>query len=181
MSFRSILKAAFPFLSAGLAVGGPFGNIAAAAIGNAIGVDKVEASEAGVEAAILAAQSKDPEIMLKLKEAEAHFELQMQQLGFENAEKLAAIDAEDRASARAREIAVKDKLPAILAISVTVGFFLMMSALLFGAVTAEALQVVSIMIGTLGTAWVSIISYYFGSSAGSAAKQTTINNIASGK
>ncbi len=181
MGFKSILKTAFPFISAGLQVGGPFGNMAAQAIGNAIGVDKVEPTEDGVENAITRAQEKDPEIMLKLRQAEQLFQTQMQKLGFDSAEKIAAIDAEDRASARAREIAVRDKIPAILAITVTAGFFGMLATLVFHLVPPEALQIITLMIGTLGSTWVSIITYYFGSSSGSAAKQDTINKIAAQK
>jgi len=55
---------------------------------------------------------------------------QMKQLGIDEA-KLAY---DDVANARAREIAVRDKLPAILAISVTVGFFAVLLIMLFRGV-----------------------------------------------
>ncbi len=78
--------------------------------------------------------------------------------------------AKDRADARAREIVVKDKLPAVLAIAVTCGFFAVLFLAFTRGVNDQSRDLANIMIGTLGTAWVSVITYYFGSSAGSAQK-----------
>lgn len=167
MGFKGVLRTMFPFISAAAGMGGPLGLMAANAVGTALGVDKAPAD---IEAAILAAQAKDPDAVLKLREAEQAFQLQMERLGFESVEKLEEIAAADRASARSREMAVRDKIPAVLAIAVTIGFFGLLALLVFHAVPAESRDVLSVMTGALGTAWVSIVSYYFGSSSGSAAK-----------
>lgn len=181
MSFKSVLKSAFPFITTAAQLGGPLAVMAANAVGGAIGIDKVDPSPGGIEAAITQAQIKDPDALLKLEEAERGFQVQMQKLGFENVEKLAAIDAEDRASARAREIALKDRLPAILSIGVTLGFFTLLALLAFRTIPDTSREIVVAMTGTLGTAWIGIVNYYFGSSAGSARKSDTISNIAQGK
>jgi hypothetical protein len=157
----------FPFISAAAGMGGPLGLLAANAVGTALGVDKPPAD---IEAAITAAQTKDPEAILKLRQAEQQFQLQMERLGFESVEQLEQIAAADRASARAREMSVRDKIPAVLAIAVTGGFFGLLALLIFHAIPVESREVLSVMTGALGTAWVSIVSYYFGSSSGSAAK-----------
>lgn len=167
MGFKGVLKTMFPFISAAAGMGGPLGLMAANAVGSALGVDKPPAD---LEAAIMTAQTKDPDAMLKLRQAEQDFQLQMERLGLESVEKMEQIAASDRASARAREIAVRDKIPAILAIAVTAGFFGLLALLIFHAVPAESREVLSVMTGALGTAWVSIVGYYFGSSSGSAAK-----------
>lgn len=175
MTFKSVFKEIFPFLSAASSLGGPLGTMAAARIGAALGVDKVEADKIQEK---LAEGMMNPETLAKLKQAEHEFELQMRAMGFENIQKLEQIAAEDRANARAREIAVKDRLPAVLAVSVTIGFFLLITLIVFRTIPMESQAIVNIMVGSLGTAWVGIINYYFGSSAGSAAKNSTIENLA---
>ncbi len=169
MGFKDIFKTAFPFISAAASIGGPLGTMAASAVGSALGV-KVEATADSISDAIAIATTKNPDAMLKLKDAEHSFKVQMETLGFEHIEQLEEIAATDRANARAREIAVKDRIPAILAIAVTGGFFTLLGILCFAAVPAASENVLFALSGILGTAWTSVISYFFGSSAGSAAK-----------
>ncbi len=181
MGFKNILKCAFPFLAAGASLGGPLGAMAANAVGQALGIDKVPPTPDGISDAIAAAQSKDPDALVKLKAAEQDFELQMKKLGFDTVEKLEQLDVEDRANARAREIAVKDRLPAILALLVTGGFFSLLGVLSFRAVPSDSATILNVMVGSLGTAWVGVINYYFGSSSGSAAKTQILADQASRK
>jgi hypothetical protein len=168
MGFQAIFKTAFPFISAAASLGGPLGTMAANAVGKAIGVDNVAPD--AVPDAIAAATSKDPDAMLKLKQAEDAFQVQMQQLGFENAQKLLDIDASDRANARAREIAVKDRTPSNLAYIVTGGFFGLLLLLAFHEVPAGVHDLLLVMLGALAGAFMGQQTYYFGSSAGSAEK-----------
>lgn len=169
-SFSGVLKVMFPFISAAASLGGPFGIMAANAIGKAVGAGRVDPSPDGISNAIAAAQSKDPEALVKLKLAEQQFQAEMTKLGFESVEKLEQIAADDRANARARQIALKDWVPGTLAIAVTCGFFGLLSILIWHTVPEESHDILIAMVGTLGTAWVGIITYYFGSSAGSAEK-----------
>jgi hypothetical protein len=65
-------------------------------------------------------------------------------------------------------------IPPILAIGITIGFFGIMLGMMSGQVqSSEALM---IMLGSLGTAWTGVISFYFGSSASSQAKDQLIHN-----
>jgi hypothetical protein len=60
-------------------------------------------------------------------------------------------------------------MPPLLAGSVTVGFFAIMTLMFFNKLD-DSNPAILMMLGSLGTAWTGIIAYYFGSSAGSQAK-----------
>ena len=60
-------------------------------------------------------------------------------------------------------------MPSLLAGSVTVGFFAIMTLMFFNKLD-DSNPAILMMLGSLGTAWTGIIAYYFGSSAGSQAK-----------
>ena len=95
-----------------------------------------------------------------------------------NAElKLAELEASDRNSARTREATVKDKTPAILAYSITTGFFGVLFFMMNYEIPLAEKEVLFVMLGSLGTAWTGVIAYYFGSSAGSAAKHSMIERL----
>jgi len=152
-----------------LAVGGPFGPLASAAISAALGTPKGD--DKAAEAALLSAT---PDQLLALTKENDDFQVQMKKLGIEE-QKLVY---DDVANARSREIAVRDKLPAILAISVTVGFFAVLLIMLFRGVPATGSEAFLVMLGSLGTAWAGVMGYYFGSSSGSASKTDALNKIA---
>lgn len=97
------------------------------------------------------------------------------------------IDLKNTADARNREvqIATSEKAPLInkimlpcLAAAVTMGFFGILFYMLRYDVPKENVNVLNIMLGSLGTAWVAVVMYYFGSSSGSAAKSQTIEQMA---
>ncbi len=90
----------------------------------------------------------------------------MQQLGFQQAVDLETIAEKDRDSARIREAAIKDHTPTWLAFIVTVGFFAALGAMILMPVPEASRDVLNIMLGSLGSAWIAIIAYYFGASAG---------------
>ena len=80
---------------------------------------------------------------------------------------------QDKKSARDMQMTVKSWIPPILAIGITIGFFGIMVGMMSGHVqSSEALM---ILLGSLGTAWTGVISFYFGSSASSQAKDQLIH------
>jgi hypothetical protein len=67
-------------------------------------------------------------------------------------------------------IANRDWVPKVLAMAVTGGFFGILLLMALRALPHENRDLVNVVIGALGTAWISIIGYYFGTSAGSMRK-----------
>lgn len=112
----------------------------------------------------------DPTVRAQVDAAALAAQAELQKAEMDHAEKIAAIAAADTASARQREIALKDRIPGILAISVTAGFFWLLGVMIFKPIPVANSGLMNVMLGSLGTAWISIVAYYFGSSAGSAAK-----------
>jgi hypothetical protein len=146
----------------GTALGGPLGGIAVAAIGKAIGLDNP--TEDRIATALAGAT---PEQRIALQQAEEDFKVQMAQAGFHHEEAMAGVAEQDTASARQREMSVRDWTPALLAIGVTCGFFGILAYMLLQNVPEKNAAVLNIMLGSLGTAWVQVMHYYFGSSSGS--------------
>ena len=158
-----------PFVSkfapiVGAALGGPLGGAAGALLASALVVK--DADPKSIEQAIKDGTLTGEQIVA-LKQAEDQFALQMKQLDIDSVAKMEGLSIQDRDSARKREMAVKDKIPAILAIGVTIGFFGLLAYMLKFDVPPANKDILNIMLGSLGTAWVSIIAYYFGSSSGS--------------
>ena len=158
-----------PFVSkfapiVGAALGGPLGGAAGSLLASALGVK--DADPKSIEQAIKNGTLTGEQIVA-LKQAEDNFALQMKQLDINSVEDMEKLAIQDRSSAREREMAVKDWTPRILAYGVTVGFFGLLSFLLRHDLPAGSKDVLNIMLGSLGTAWVAIVTYYFGSSAGS--------------
>jgi hypothetical protein len=166
---KQIISTVAPLL--GGALGGPLGAAAGSFIAKQLGGGDTKAAEQAI-------LSGDPQTLLALKQAEDAFRSHLADLGVEE-EKIAA---DDRANARAREVALKDYTPAILAFAVTLGFFGVLGWMLNKGIPANAGgEALLVMLGSLGTAWAGIVAYYFGSSAGSASKSDALNKIASAK
>lgn len=173
LNIKGIFKGAFPFISTALTAGGPLGTMASAAIGKALGVEKVDDPEQAIAGAT-------PEQLLALKNAEQEFAARMAELGFNTVEKLEEIAAADRNSARQREIAVRDKTPMILAF-IVVGMVISIEGFIIwhglGMMDATTAAIVGRILGTLETGLVMVLAYYFGSSSGSADKTAILARV----
>lgn len=117
VDWKGLIKTVAPTLPT--AFGGPLAGMAVNAVSQAV-LGKSDATETGIATAL--AKTNDPEVLLKLKQAENDFIAKMKQLDID----LEKVAAEDWASARQREIAIKDKAPTILAYGYTIGYFLVL-------------------------------------------------------
>jgi hypothetical protein len=145
------------------ALGGPLAGLAIEAVSKAVGIDPKD-----VQATISEGKLSSDQIML-LKQAEVDMAARAQEMGLD----FAKLNVEDRKSAREMQAETRSYIPAILAVTVTVGFF----GILVGMMTEtfKTSDALMLMLGSLGTAWTGIIAFYFGSSAGSQAKDDLLH------
>ena len=172
MDILGFFKKVAPWVAgaAASALPGPLG-MAAKVVANAIG-KPVKPDQTEIAAAVAGAT---PEQLAAIQAADHQFALDMQKLGFQHEDDFLA----DRANARQREAVVRDRMPAFLAITVTVGFFGLLLLLAFHTLPAQAKDVLLILIGALTVGWKDVMGYYFGSSAGSEEKNKIISELSS--
>lgn len=140
------------------ALGGPLAGLAVEAVSKAIGIDPKDV-QSTIESGKLTADQ-----IGQIKLAEIEMAARAQELGLD----FEKLSVEDRKSAREMQSVTKSFIPSVLALSITVGFF----GILVGLMTEQfkTSDALMMMLGSLGTAWTGIIAFYFGSSAGSQAK-----------
>lgn len=168
VSLKGILNSVAPVIASALP--GPLGGIARSVLKDVLG--NPDASDAEIEKALATA---NPEVLLKLRQADADFSAKMKQLDID-LEKLAA---EDRASARAMQIATRSWTPMILAAVVVIGWLAAFGFLVFRPLPSANADAIMLALGTLNAALTLVLGYYFGSSAGSRNKDETIRKLGS--
>lgn len=163
MDWKALIGTVAPWI--GTALGGPLGGAAVGAVADALGLsDKTEAS---IKAAL---SGVTPEQMLLLKNADQAFAVKMQELGYTNLEKMAALAVDNTKDARAMQVSTRSWIPAVLAVIITCGFFGILIGMLRGDLTATDNQALLIMLGALGAAWGAVVNFFFGSTAESGRK-----------
>jgi len=145
-------------------LGGPLAGLAVTAVSKALGIDEDKVNNT------IQSNKLDADQIAAIKQAELELQTKAQELGL-NFETLAV---QDRASARDMQKSTNSIIPPVLSILVTVGFFGILVGLMTGKVPSDN-QALMIMLGSLGTAWTGIIAFYFGSSAGSQAKDQLLH------
>ncbi len=161
---RKAIGAAAPEIAR--ALGGPLAGAAAGAVARAI-LGREDAPEEEIAAAV---ERADAPALLALREAEIDFRRAVAELALEGQR----LDASDRANARARETALRDRTPSALGALILIGFFAVM-AVMAGAPRAPGAETeFSIMLGALATMAAAVVNYFFGSSAGSREKNALL-------
>jgi len=162
--WKSLVRTVAPTLAT--ALGGPLAGLATRAIAGAVLGDE-NASEADIAKAL---QGANPDQLLALKKADQDFAVKMRELDIDEVR----LANSDRDSARQRQIATSDYMPAVIALAALIGFFGILATMAFIALPEGAQQPFAVMLGALGTLVTQIGAYYFGSSAGSAKKNDMI-------
>jgi hypothetical protein len=158
-------------------LGGPLLGTAVTTLEGVFGL----ASGAGVDGVTAAvAAGMTPENIAAIRAADQkHLEVLQQQgldldtLNADFAKSMAATDAADRASARGMQIANKSWTVPALAWTIVVGFIVIISLKLSGQIQPSD-QATGDLITTLRDALLIVVTFYFGSSHGSAKKDDTI-------
>ena len=146
------------------AVGGPLVGLAYEAISKVMGNTPEDAQK------MLTTGKLSAEQLAAVQQAEIALKAQAQSMNLD----FAKLTNEDRKSARDMQSTTRSLIPPVLALLVTVGFFgILVGMMTESFKTSEALM---LMLGSLGTAWTGIIAFYFGSSAGSQAKDSLLHS-----
>lgn len=165
--FADILKAIAPTVATVL--GGPFAGMAVSILADKMGVK--DATQEKIKD-MLTAGNLTGEQLVAIKQAEIALKVKLEELKIRPEE----IAAQDRASARYMQAQTKSEIPGFLAILITVGFFGILIGMMTGLLKATGnTEALLIMLGALGAAWGAVVNFYYGSSAGSEAKNALLS------
>ena len=148
------------------AMGGPLAGMAVEAISKAIGVDPSEVQNTINSVKMTADQ------IASLQTAEIALKARAQEMGLDF-EKLAVAD---RASARQMQISTNSFVPPTLSIMIVVAWSAVQYFLLTHVIDPSMRELIARVLGTLDGALMLVLSFYFGSSSGSQAKDTMLHN-----
>lgn len=167
-----ILKTVAPWLAS--AVTGPLGGMAVKFI-----TDRIGLPDSSIDAVNNWVTGAKPEDLAKLKQIDNEFKIKMQELGFEHQSKLAALEVEDRKSARGMISEVK-VIVVFLALSIVIGTYVSV-AFVFNADFEHSSESKIMLIGTVTgyifAALQQVLGYFFGSSQGSETKNEMMKAV----
>ncbi len=164
MAIPSWLSAVAPTIAT--ALGGPLAGLAVEAVSKAMGVKPEEVQK------VISQGKMSADQIAALQQAELQLQSQAQEMNLD----FAKVAAADRNSARVMQAQVKSYIPATLALLVTAGFFGILYMLMTGVEKIN--PELGIMLGSLGTAWIQIVTFYFGSSSDSQRKTAMMHEAA---
>lgn len=150
-------------------LGTPAAGVAVAGLCNILGLEPSPENAEKVAEQVAAGQLTGDQL-IALRKVEADSVAQLKKMGLDYDLQTEQLVIGDRASARAREISIKDWTPRILAYGVVLVWaaiqgFLIISAMKGRSLPSEMTGPVMRLLGTLDAALTLVLSYYFGSSA----------------
>lgn len=145
-------------------LGGPLAGLAVQAVGSALGMSDATSEKINE---VLTSGNMTGEQVAAVKKAEIDLKAKLAELQIKPEE----IAAQDRASARDMQTKTGSKIPGVLALLITFGFFGILIGMMTGDLKSTGnTDALLIMLGALGAAWGAVVNFYYGSSAGSNAK-----------
>jgi hypothetical protein len=164
MNWLDTLKSLAPTVAT--ALGGPLAGAAVSALGSILGV-----AEPTQDA--IAKLFKDGQLsadhLAEIRKLELDYQNQEKERGF----KFAELEYKNQDSARQMQMATHSKMPAILTIMVTLGFFGILSLLFFHP-ELKGNEIVMMMVGQLSAVWAGCVAFYTGTTFGSANKNALL-------
>ncbi len=118
----------------------------------------------------------DPAQHAALLESEQAYQQALQQMGYQNVTDMAQIAAQDRASARSMQVQTHSWTPSMLAWAAVGTMMGCIYLLGFRAVPVSGKDALLILLGAVTVTYKDVYGYFFGSSAGSAAKTEIMAN-----
>lgn len=164
---RQVLGVVAPTIAT--ALGGPLAGTAARFVTEALGL----APEATPEEVTTALQVATPEQLLQLKAQEQAFVTEMRKLDIQ----VLQLNNEDTANARAREAALKDWMPRVLATVQVVATLAATILIMMGKAQVRSEFEAMLVTAVLLTPYGLIYGYYFGSSLGSKQKGDDMSRV----
>lgn len=165
---KDIIATVAPTLAT--ALGGPLAGVATRAIAGKL-LGREEATIKELEAAVVTGATGTD--LVKLKELELQFKIDLENAGIE----LESIAAEDRDSARDRQVKMKDWTPSVLGLAIILGFFGMLAYIMKYGMPTQGNEVMLIMVGALSAMTTQVGNFFFGSSSGSKTKDALIADL----
>lgn len=156
-------------------IGGPLAGGAVTALESVFGITPQPSSsmDARQDAVAAAISGATPEQLAAMRKADQDYAARMAEAGFKNIETLASLTVSDTESARVMQNTTKSLTPPLLTLTITLGFFGMLVMLFFVNIPEANKAIVYGFTGTLGTAWLVAVHFWFGGTQ-SGARQTEL-------
>lgn len=117
----------------------------------------------------------DPALALQYERAMIDKELELAKLAAATEVEMFRAEVDDRKSARTMQATLDSLVPAILAASITLGFFGILVGMLGGWLSTDDNPVLMLLLGSLSAGFSSVLAFYLGSSSGSKAKSAQLD------
>ena len=156
----------------GGAAGGPVGaslaRAAVSVVGDKLGLEEQLAADP--DEVLAALNVATPEQLAAIRRGDQEFQSKMREHDLDEER----IHAGDRASARNLQAVTRAWVPGVVGVTVFIGFFGILTTLIFHDPPDSADDILKIMLGSLGTVLVQVTNFFFGSSRSSQSKDQMI-------